>query len=181
MNNKPSIKETIVVEGKTDLDKIKKLFNANIITTNGSDCTNKTINIIKKCNENNGVILFLDPDYVGEQIRKKITSIIPNVQHAFVNSKFIDSNRLKNGIAEMDDQVIIDALNNVVTFSKNEESITLNEFNSLQINSKEIRLNICNQLNISYCNNKQLLKRLNMLNINLEQLNKIINNANIKK
>lgn len=181
MINKPFIKETIVVEGKTDLNKIKRLFNANVITTNGSDCTSKTINIIKKCNEKNGVILFLDPDYVGEQIRKKISNQIPNAKHAFIDSKFINVNKPKNGIAEMSDQIIINALNNVITLYTENNSISLNEFNSFQINSKNKRINICNNLNISYCNNKQLFRRLNMLGINAKQLEQIINNANNKK
>lgn len=39
--NKPIIQEVIVVEGKTDAQKIDQLVNAQIITTNGSEISKK--------------------------------------------------------------------------------------------------------------------------------------------
>lgn len=181
MNNKITVKETIVVEGKSDLAKLKNIFNANIIITNGSTCDDKTLNIIKKCNETNGVILFLDPDYVGEKIRKKISQYIPNVKHAFIDKKYIDPTRPKNGIAEMENEILIEALNNVVTFESNNNSLSLNEYDSLNLNNKKSRLLLCSNLKISYCNNKQLFKRLNMLKMTKSQISEILNNENNKK
>lgn len=180
MQNKQEIKQTIVVEGKSDLDRIKSLFNVDVITTNGSDINKEKINLIKKINDNNGVILFLDPDYVGEKIRKTITNELKNVKQCFITSNDMIIGSKKIGVAEATDSAIIDALSKVVEFDSCKSSLSLNEFNSLRIDNKEKRIKICNSLNISYCNNKQLLKRLNMMGITKIQLkNILVNNENI--
>ncbi len=180
MQNKQKIRQTIVVEGKSDLNKIKSLFDVNVITTNGSDINKEKINLIKKINENNGVILFLDPDYVGEKIRKAISNELKNVKHCFIKKDDMVIGSKKIGIAEATDKSITEALNKVIEFDQCKSSLSLNEFNSLQIDNKEKRIKICNSLNISYCNGKQLFKRLNMMGIKkLELENILISNENI--
>lgn len=180
MQNKQKIIQTIVVEGKSDLNKIKSLFNVDVITTNGSDINDEKINLIKRINENNGIILFLDPDYVGEKIRKIITNKLKNVKQCFITSDDMIPGSKKIGVAEATDEAIINALNKVIEFNESNSSLSLNEFNSLHIDNKEKRIQICNSLNISYCNGKQLFKRLNMMGITKFQLeNILINNENI--
>lgn len=178
--NKPKISETIVVEGKTDVTKILNLFDVKIITTNGSECSLETLSMIKQAHESSGVILFLDPDYVGEQIRKKITSYIPNLKQAFIEKKDIKLGSKKIGIAEATDSAIINALEHVVTFTNENTSLSQNEYNKLNLDSKVKRLKLCQHYKISYCNNKQLFKRLNMMNLTYSDLIKVINNENIK-
>lgn len=56
--NKPIIKEVIIVEGKTDAQKIDQLVNAQIITTNGSEINKKTLALIKQAQLSKGIILF---------------------------------------------------------------------------------------------------------------------------
>ena len=171
------INETIVVEGKSDLSKIKQIVDANVIITNGSECSKTTIDLIKKANDNNGVILLFDPDYVGEQIRKKILYHIPNCKNAFINKEDVQKNKLnKIGVAEASNEAILFALKNYVSFNQKNKSISLFEFNKLNINSKQKRLFICNFLKISYCNNKQLLKRLQMIGISQKELHDILIN-----
>ena len=175
MNNKPEIKETIVVEGKSDTAKLKSFFNVNTIETNGSALDKKTIELIKLANEKNGVILFLDPDGPGEKIRKQITNELPFVKQCFIKKSDIQKNSKKIGVAEAYKQAIIDALNNVVIFDKHNQTISLEQYNSLNINSVNQRQKICDYLKISLCNNKQLLKRLNMIGVSFEQLKNILN------
>lgn len=177
---KPKISQTIVVEGKSDVTKILNLFDVNIITTNGSDCNQETLDMIKQANEYSGVILFLDPDYVGEQIRKKITNYIPNLKQAFIDKSDIKIGSKKIGIAEASDEAIINALEHVVTFTCAKESLSQSEYDQLNLNSKVKRLKLCKHYRISYCNNKQLLKRLNMMNLNYSDLVKVIKNEDIK-
>jgi ribonuclease M5 len=40
------------------------------------------------------------------------------------------------------------------------------------MSSKNKRILLCEKLNISYCNGKQLLKRLNMFGISMEEIRK---------
>lgn len=175
-NNKPFIDGIIVVEGKTDKDKILKLFNANVITTNGSALNNELFNTIIELAKKNKIILFLDPDYVGEQIRKKIVEAvnINNFYHCFIDINKINPKSTKKGIAEAEDKDIIEALSNIVEFKINNNSLSINEFHDLDLTSKNKRLWLCEKLNISYCNYKQLYKRLNMLNLSFNELKKIL-------
>lgn len=171
---KQTIKEVIVVEGKTDTNKLKSIFNVETIETNGSEISLKTLEFIKKINNTKGVILFLDPDGPGEKIRKTIIDFCKsNIKNCFITKNDI-LNSKKIGIAEATNESIIKALNNVSTFNPSFNSISLKEWNSLNIDNKNKRLIICNYLNISLCNSKQLFKRLNMLGITFKDIDKII-------
>ena len=81
---KIKIQQVIVVEGKTDTNHLKKLFNVDTIETNGSALNSCTLNLIKKAAETKGVILFLDPDYTGNLIRKKISQHLDKFDEAFI-------------------------------------------------------------------------------------------------
>ena len=82
--------DILIVEGKHDYERIKRLFpNLLIITTNGSETSENTINLIKEYAKNNEIIIFTDPDYPGERIRKKIKNICPKAKEVFINRFFI--------------------------------------------------------------------------------------------
>ncbi len=179
MQHKKNIKEIVVVEGKTDSAKLKKLFNVNTIETNGLSLNKKTINDIKKLSQENGLILFLDPDGPGEKIRKKLIDIFPNSKNCFINKNDILSNSKKIGVAEASDESIYKAFDNIVTFNAINNSISWEEYLNLELDSKNKRISLCNKLNISYCNNKQLFKRLNMLNMSYDDIKNIIKQSNI--
>ena len=78
------IKEIIVVEGKDDTTAIKRAVNADTIETNGSAINEETIEKIKLAQETRGVIIFTDPDFPGEKIRKTIAEQVPGCKHAFL-------------------------------------------------------------------------------------------------
>lgn len=170
MSIKKNIKEIIVVEGKSDSAKLKQLFNVNTIETNGLALTNKKINDIKKLSQNNGLIFFLDPDGPGEKIRKKLIEFFPNSKHCFISRNDIPLESKKIGVAEANDLAIIKALENAVTFNKLNESISWEQYLYLELDSKSKRIDLCNKLNISYCNHKQLFQRLNMLNLSFDDV-----------
>ncbi|MGL4617156.1 MAG: ribonuclease M5 [Mycoplasmoidaceae bacterium] len=166
-----NIKEVILVEGKNDSKKIKKIFpNIETFETNGYDITESKINLIKKINETRGIICFLDPDRVGKKIRDILIKEIPNLNHAFITIDDIDSKSKKKGIAEAKDDSINKALNNFFSPLEKLSKISWEEYLSLGLNSKEKRLDICNKLNIPYYNHKQLFNILNIININYEDL-----------
>jgi ribonuclease M5 len=111
--NKPFIDALIVVEGKTDSQRLKSLFNVQTIETNGSALNDKTINLIKRTSLNKKIILFLDPDGPGEAIRKKLTSHLNNFLQVFIKKSDMKSNK-KIGVAEATDVAIINALKNAI-------------------------------------------------------------------
>ena len=66
---------------------------------------------------------------------------------------------------------VIEALENVVSFDVNRESITWSEFVALDIiGNKQRRLMVYEAFNLGYGNVKTLFKRLNMVGITKEQV-----------
>ena len=83
------IKEFIVVEGKDDTTAIKRAVDADTIETNGSAINQETIEKIKRAQETRGVIIFTDPDFPGEKIRKTIAEKV----YLAVNMPFYQKKR----------------------------------------------------------------------------------------
>ena len=79
--------EVIVVEGKNDTIAIQKAVEADTIETQGSALEPYVLAEIKRAQQKRGVIIFTDPDYAGEQIRKKIAREVPGAKHAFLSPK----------------------------------------------------------------------------------------------
>ena len=117
--------EIVVVEGLHDLERLKSIYeDIDVLITNGSEIEENLPTIIE-ASKKRDIILFLDPDYPGERIRKKITEVIPNAKHAFLKKDLaISKNKKKVGIEHAKKEDIIDALNNVLTPSKNRKNGT---------------------------------------------------------
>lgn len=159
------IKEIVVVEGKSDTALLKKLFEVDTIETHGLALDKKTLELIKQANESRGIIVLTDPDFPGKKIRDQIQAVVPNCKHAFV-SKENAKGKKKLGIAEAKKEAVIAALENMVSFDNERESITWNEFISLDIiGNKKRRILVYDLFNLGYGNVKTLFKRLNMVGI----------------
>ncbi len=84
MLDKPAIKEAIVVEGRDDQAAVLRAVEAATIPTHGYGIRQETLDLIAKAHENQGIILFTDPDYAGEQIRKRLLTLFPEAKQAFL-------------------------------------------------------------------------------------------------
>ena len=172
------IKEIIIVEGKSDYTYLKSFLDVDIITTNGSEISKDTLEVIKKANEERGVIIFTDPDYPGQRIRNLITEYIGSCKHAYVEkNKAIKGKKV--GIAETKKEDILEALKNVVTYKqtdvKNVTEADLFELGLLgKEDSKQKREKICNYYHLGWCNGKTFLKRINMFGLTIEQIKEVI-------
>ena len=93
------IKELIVVEGKTDLIFLKSFLEADIVITNGSEISQKTLDFIKEANKKQGVIILTDPDYPGLRIRNIISEYIGDCFLFFYISMFAITNIFANYIS----------------------------------------------------------------------------------
>lgn len=82
---KPTIRETIVVEGYHDARAVKEAVEAEIIITSGFGIKEETFTRIAWAQEHGGVIVLTDPDHVGEQIRNRIAARVPEVRHAWIS------------------------------------------------------------------------------------------------
>lgn len=168
------IKEIIVVEGKSDTALLKELFEVDTIETHGLALDKKTLELIKEANKTRGVIVLTDPDFPGKKIRDQIQAVVPNCKHAFVSKKDATGKK-KLGIAEANKEAVVLALENMVSFDVNKQSITWNEFIDLDIiGNKQRRLLVYDLFNLGYGNVKTLFKRLNMVGISKDDvLNKL--------
>lgn len=82
---KLKIKEAIVVEGRDDTAAVKKAADGLIIETHGFGIKKETWELIKKAYEKQGIIIFTDPDFSGEEIRRRLTEKFPEAKQAFLS------------------------------------------------------------------------------------------------
>ena len=173
---KPKIKEVIVVEGKSDTLKIQQAVEADTIETQGLALMEETLELIEHAQETRGVIVFTDPDYPGETIRKWITARVPDVKHAFIipdegTPKFKGT----LGIEHASNDTIREALAGLYSISTDDVPTVSREF--LQEvglrggkHSKALRIRLGEKLRIGYTNGKQLQKRLTMFGITQKEV-----------
>lgn len=164
------IQEIVVVEGKTDTATLKQLFDVDTIETHGLALTKETLQLIQEAGKTRGVIVLTDPDFPGMKIRNQVNEVVPNCKHAFVEKKDARGKK-KLGIAEARKEAIVEALENVVTFNNQQESISWKEFLSLDIiGDSQKRKQIYQLFHLGYGNAKTLFKRLNMVGISKEHV-----------
>ncbi len=85
------IKETIIVEGKFDKERVKRLCDAPILCTGGFQVfrSSELISTIRRLARTTGIILLTDSDQAGFKIRSYIKSCIGGngtVKHAYIPS-----------------------------------------------------------------------------------------------
>ncbi|MGX6961967.1 ribonuclease M5 [Vagococcus xieshaowenii] len=176
-NKKITIQEIVVVEGKDDTKRLKQFFEVDTIETIGSAIDEAILERIEHAHEVRGVIVFTDPDFSGEKIRKTISNYLPEVKHAFISRKEGTPSKRGNslGVEHASEEALKEALENVMTPSQDDiPSINQQTLLSLGLlagpGSRQKREQLGDYLRIGYTNGKQLLKRLNMFRITEEEL-----------
>lgn len=171
------IKEVIVVEGTNDTKRLKSFFEVDTIETHGLGLSKETIELVKEANKKRGVILFLDPDTPGEKLRTRLNKEVPGCKNAFVLKEDARTKK-KVGIEHADKQTLEEALNNLVTYSEDKESLSLEEYNDLGLSGMPDSVNkrekITKAFHIGKCNAKTMYKRLNMLGVTLEEIREVL-------
>ncbi|RSK25474.1 ribonuclease M5 [Bacillus sp. HMF5848] len=168
------LREIIVVEGKDDTVAIKRAVNADTIETNGSAINEKTLLMIRKAQETRGVIVFTDPDYPGEKIRKTIQQHVPGCRHAFLpKQEAIAKNSKGLGVEHASVESIRRALADA--HEEQGEYELLIPYEELLLagliggeHARARREKLGDMLHIGYTNAKQLQKRLAMFKVTEE-------------
>ncbi|MGY3702889.1 ribonuclease M5 [Vagococcus martis] len=170
---KEKISEIVVVEGKDDTKRLQQVLDVDTIETNGSALNNETLDKIKHAQRVRGVIVFTDPDFPGEKIRKQIMAVAPDAKHAFI-SREKGAPKKKHGslgVEHASNEAIIQALKDVSTpttesFESEIAIEDLIQFGLIAGNGSRVRREkLGEKLNIGYTNGKQLKKRLSMFQI----------------
>ncbi len=167
------IREVIVVEGKNDTKRLKSFFDVDTIETHGLGLNKETLDYIREVNEKRGIIVFTDPDSPGERIRNRINREIDGVKNAYVYKENARTSK-KVGVEHASKEVLEEALKNCVTYGEYSNSITFEDLYDLGYLGKEDsdkkREDLAKKFHIGKCNGKTLLKRLNLLNVTIEQI-----------
>ena len=83
-NIKKTVKEVIVVEGRDDTAAIKRAIDADTIETHGFGIRRTTWELIENASRERGIIIFTDPDYSGNEIRRRLKERFPEAKEAFL-------------------------------------------------------------------------------------------------
>ena len=161
----------LVVEGKEDASYLSNYIKSEIVVVNGYELSESTIAYLK----DKPVILLLDPDSAGEEIRKKLNKSLNNVVNVTINIKKCTKGN-KNGVAECQIEEILDKLSEFCReFEKKQIVFTASNLYDLGLsNDKNLRKYVCKKLNLGDCNFKTLKNRLNYNDITMSQVCEII-------
>ncbi|MBQ6655549.1 MAG: ribonuclease M5 [Erysipelotrichaceae bacterium] len=167
------IEQLLVVEGKHDEARLKKLFDCDVLCTNGLGFDNDILEIVRQASEGRGAIILTDPDHPGVRIRDALREAAPQAQHAFIEKN--DAIGRRNvGVEYAREEAIRDALENLVSFGENRETVSLRQYESLGLSGdSRKREYVTSQLHLGKCNNKRLRRYLNMLGIEFEKVKEI--------
>lgn len=167
------VKEVIVVEGRDDTAAIKRALDAETIETHGYGIRRQTWELIEKAYHEKGIIIFTDPDYAGNEIRKRLSEKFPDAGQAYLSRK--DATKAGDiGIENADPESIIEALEKAhYTLEEKREEFTIQDMaqyglaGGAEASARRDRLG--KKLGIGYSNSKQFLKKLNQYGITREE------------
>lgn len=174
------IKEVIIVEGKSDIQAVKRAFDGNVdvVATHGLGLGKALIKEISELNERRGIIVLTDPDYAGKRISNIIRDHIPNAKFANIaRAKAMKNQNI--GVENASDKAIIEAIESArPEFQDFPEEFDLDDIIDNKLNgfddSKDRRIKLCKELSLSYCNAKQLLIKLNSYGITRQEFENAI-------
>lgn len=184
MIKKETIQEVVVVEGKDDTANLRRFYEVDTYETRGSAINEDDLERIDKLNDLRGVIVFTDPDYNGERIRKIITQAIPTVKHAFLNrGEATPKSKTKGrslGVEHASYEDLKKALSSVLGVYDDDNQFDIEWSDLMRLgllmgaDSRKRREYLGEQLRIGYCNGKQLLKRLELFGLTLHHVEEVM-------
>ena len=180
LTEKRKIPEVIVVEGKDDTANLRRFYEVDTYETRGSAIDQDDLERIATLQELRGVIVFTDPDYNGERIRKIIMNAIPHVKHAFLNrDEAAPKSKSKGrslGVEHASFEDLQKALSVVLGNFDDDNQFDITKADLMRMgllmggDSRKRREYLGEELRIGYSNGKQLLKRLELFGITLAEV-----------
>lgn len=170
---KPKINEIVIVEGRDDTRAVLEAVDCRTIETHGFGISRDTWNLIEKAYQEKGIIVFTDPDFTGNEIRKRILSKFPDAKEAFLSRS--DATKADDiGIENGKPEEIRKALSKAKATERNEEDVFTDSdivMNGLsgRPDSRERREALGKILGIGYGNSKTFLKKLNAFSVTREE------------
>ena len=177
---KEKISQVIVVEGRDDTTNLRRFFDVETYETRGSAINEQDIARIQRLHELHGVIVFTDPDFNGERIRRMIMMAIPTVQHAFLKrEEAVPKSKSKGrslGIEHASYEDLKTALSQVTEQFEVQSEFDISRSDLIRLgflagaDSRKRREYLGDTIRIGYSNGKQLLKRLELFGVTLAEV-----------
>jgi len=167
------LKEIIVVEGRDDQAAINRAIEADTIATHGFGIKKETWVLMEKAYSERGLIIFTDPDFSGEEIRKKLNARFPNAKNAYLGVE--EATKKGNvGIENASPESIICALDLArCTLMEKRNEFTLEDLRNYELSggsgAAARRTKLGNALGIGYGNGNTFLKKLNQFGISRQE------------
>lgn len=167
------LKEVIVVEGKSDIQRIGQALEADCIATEGFTLRKGVLDQIRVAYEKRGIIILTDPDTAGERIRRFLTKKFPKAKQAFVPRDEAYAND-DIGIEQASPEAIVRALSKLHVESIDPvEEFSMADMVAYDLSgfpkSAAFRARLGAELGIGYGNAKQFVYRLNHYGISRSQ------------
>lgn len=181
LQNKKRFDAVVIVEGRDDTKRLKQYFpGIETIETNGSEVSQQTITTIVNIAKKRDVIIFTDPDFNGERIRKIILKAVPTAKQAFITRKEGEPTKRGNslGVEHASKAALQRALSDLHEVDIKANAISIRQYDELGLgmgdNARKLREKVGIALGVGYGNAKQFYKRLAMFGISYNKLKEVV-------
>lgn len=175
------LKEVIVVEGKSDIQRVNQALEADCIATEGFTLRKGVIDQIRVAYDKRGIIILTDPDTAGERIRRFLTKKFPKAKQAFVPRDQAFAND-DIGIEQASPEAIRQALSVLhVQYLEPSQEFSMADMVAYDLTgypkSAALRAAVGASLGIGYGNAKQFVYRLNHYGISKDDFHRAAQEA----
>jgi len=175
---KLKVREVIVVEGRDDTNAVLRAIDGLTIETHGFGIRQETWALLEKAYKEKGLIIFTDPDYSGEEIRRKLTARFPESGQAFLTRREAEK-KGDIGIENASPEDIAEAIRKAhYTDRTGEDLFTEDDMFEAGLtggsDAKERRQKMGQALGIGYSNARGFLKKLNSFGVSREDFVKAL-------
>ena len=181
--NKKNFDAVVVVEGKDDTIRLKQFFpGIETVETNGSAVSDSVLAQLKQLSKNRQIIVFTDPDFNGERIRRIVTNAVPNAKQAFITRKEGEPHKKGSlGVEHASKEALEKALSDLHEVSPQASDLTESEYRKLGLAvgavSRKLREQVGIKLRVGYGNSKQFYNRLHTFGVSLDELKNAVEEA----
>ena len=183
---KIKLDRAVIVEGRDDIDAVRKACDALIIATHGFGITQETWKVIEKAYKEKGIVILTDPDHAGEEIRRKLSENFPDALHAYVardEATADDDIGIENAKPEAIAEALAKAVERAEESAAGEDGeqrtyADMRDMRELGLvgasGSRERRAAVCKLLGIGYANAAAMVTELRGFGIDIDELTQAV-------
>lgn len=177
-------KELIVVEGEKDAQVVRRALPlADVMVTGGWGLSAPQIEALRQAQKRRGVIILTDPDYAGEQIRRRLAALLPGCKHAHIAREQATRNG-RTGVEHATEESVARAIEAVRTQGCQRGDFAMSDLLQHKLagapDAARRRRRLGALLAIGYGNAKQFLWRLNALSVSREEFVRALSEVEVE-